>query len=161
MAGTITILPEQLANKIAAGEVVQRPESVVKELIENSIDAGATSISVAIKEGGKSFIQISDNGSGMNDEDAAIAFDRHATSKIKSYEDLENIRTLGFRGEALASIAAVAHVELKTRRSTDDVGTLVRLEGGNSKSTPKRVHNRERQFRYAISFTTLPPGGTF
>ena len=84
VSGTITILPEQLANKIAAGEVVQRPESVVKELIENSIDAGATSISIAIKEGGKSFIQISDNGSGMNDEDAAIAFGRHATSKIKS-----------------------------------------------------------------------------
>jgi DNA mismatch repair protein MutL len=137
VAGTITILPEQLANKIAAGEVVQRPESVVKELIENSIDAGATSISVTIKEGGKSFIQISDNGSGMNDEDAAIAFDRHATSKIKSYEDLENIRTLGFRGEALASIAAVAHVELKTRRSTDDVGTLVRLEGGELKEHSK------------------------
>ena len=137
MAGTITILPEQLANKIAAGEVVQRPESVVKELIENSIDAGATSISVTIKEGGKSFIQISDNGSGMNDEDAAIAFGRHATSKIKSYEDLENIRTLGFRGEALASIAAVAHVELKTRRSTDDVGTLVRLEGGELKGHSK------------------------
>ena len=137
MAGTITILPEQLANKIAAGEVVQRPESVVKELIENSIDAGATSISIVIKEGGKSFIQISDNGSGMNDEDAAIAFGRHATSKIKSYEDLENIRTLGFRGEALASIAAVAHVELKTRRSTDDVGTLVRLEGGELKEHSK------------------------
>jgi DNA mismatch repair protein MutL len=137
LKGTITILPEQLANKIAAGEVVQRPESVVKELVENSIDAGATSISIAIKEGGKSFIQISDNGSGMSDEDAAIAFGRHATSKIKSYEDLENIRTLGFRGEALASIAAVAHVELKTRRSTDDVGTLVRLEGGELKEHSK------------------------
>ncbi len=137
MAGTITILPEQLANKIAAGEVVQRPESVVKELVENSIDAGATLISIAIKEGGKSFIQVSDNGSGMNDEDAAIAFGRHATSKIKSYEDLENIRTLGFRGEALASIAAVAHVELKTRRLTDDVGTLVRIEGGDLKEQSK------------------------
>ena len=137
MAGTITILPEQLANKIAAGEVVQRPESVVKELVENSIDAGATVISIAIKEGGKSFIQISDNGSGMNDEDAAIAFDRHATSKIKSYEDLENIRTLGFRGEALASIAAVAHIELKTRRLTDDVGTMVRIEGGDLKEQSK------------------------
>lgn len=137
MAATITILPEQLANKIAAGEVVQRPESVVKELVENSIDAGATFISIAIKEGGKSFIQISDNGSGMNDEDAAIAFGRHATSKIKSYEDLENIRTLGFRGEALASIAAVAHVELKTRRLTDDVGTMVRIEGGDLKEQSK------------------------
>jgi len=137
LAGTITILPEQLANKIAAGEVVQRPESVVKELVENSIDAGATVISIAIKEGGKSFIQISDNGSGMNDEDAAIAFDRHATSKIKSYEDLENIRTLGFRGEALASIAAVAHIELKTRRLTDDVGTMVRIEGGDLKEQSK------------------------
>ena len=137
MAATITILPEQLANKIAAGEVVQRPESVVKELVENSIDAGATLISIAIKEGGKSFIQVSDNGSGMNDEDAAIAFGRHATSKIKSYEDLENIRTLGFRGEALASIAAVAHVELKTRRLTDDVGTLVRIEGGDLKEQSK------------------------
>ncbi len=137
MAGTITILPEHLANKIAAGEVVQRPESVVKELIENSIDAGATSIAIRIKEGGKSFIQISDNGSGMIDEDAVIAFGRHATSKIKSYEDLENIRTLGFRGEALASIAAVAHVELKTRRAADDVGTLVRIEGGDLKEHSK------------------------
>ena len=137
MAAPINILPEHLANKIAAGEVVQRPDSVVKELVENSIDAGSTSISIAIKEGGKSFIQISDNGSGMNDEDAAIAFGRHATSKIQSYEDLENIRTLGFRGEALASIAAVAHVELRTRRSMDDVGTLVRIEGGELKEQSK------------------------
>ena len=137
MAGTITILPEQLANKIAAGEVVQRPESVVKELVENSIDAGAASVSIVINEGGKSLIQISDDGLGMNDEDAAIAFGRHATSKIQSYEDLENIRTLGFRGEALASIAAVAHVELKTRRSSDEVGTLVRIEGGDLKEQAK------------------------
>ncbi|MGA7160468.1 MAG: DNA mismatch repair endonuclease MutL [Bacteroidota bacterium] len=137
MATTINILPEQLANKIAAGEVVQRPESVVKELVENSIDAGATSISISVKEGGKSFIQISDNGFGMNDEDAAIAFGRHATSKLKSYEDLENIRTLGFRGEALASIVAVAHVELKTRRAADEVGTLVRIEGGELKDHSK------------------------
>jgi DNA mismatch repair protein MutL len=137
LATTISILPEQLANKIAAGEVVQRPESVVKELVENSIDAGAASISIAIKEGGKSFIQVSDNGAGMNDEDAAIAFGRHATSKIRSYEDLENIRTLGFRGEALASIAAIAHVELKTRRLADDVGTMVRIEGGVLKEQSK------------------------
>ncbi len=137
VASTITILPEQLANKIAAGEVVQRPESVVKELVENSIDAGAASVAIVIKDGGKSLIQISDNGSGMGEEDAALAFGRHATSKIKSYEDLESIRTLGFRGEALASIAAVAQVELRTRRPNDDVGTLVRMEGGELKERSK------------------------
>lgn len=134
---TIAILPEHLANKIAAGEVVQRPESVVKELVENSIDAGAKTISIVIKEGGKSLIQISDDGMGMNEEDAVMAFARHATSKIKSYEDLETVRTLGFRGEALASIAAVAHVELKTRRAADDVGTLVRIEGGDVREQSK------------------------
>ncbi len=137
MAGTIKILPEQLANKIAAGEVVQRPDSVVKELLENSIDAGATSITITIKNGGKSLIQISDNGWGMNEEDALLAFDRHATSKIKSYEDIENIRTLGFRGEALASIAAVAQVELRSRRAADDVASLVRIEGGEFKERSK------------------------
>jgi len=137
VAGTIKILPEQLANKIAAGEVVQRPDSVVKELLENSIDAGATSITITIKNGGKSLIQISDNGWGMNEEDALLAFDRHATSKIKSYEDIENIRTLGFRGEALASIAAVAQVELRSRRAADDVASLVRIEGGEFKERSK------------------------
>ncbi len=134
---TIAILPEHIANKIAAGEVVQRPESVVKELVENSIDAGAKTISIVIKEGGKSLIQICDDGMGMNEEDAVLAFARHATSKIKSYEDLETIRTLGFRGEALASIAAVSHVELKTRRAADEVGTLVRIEGGDVREQSK------------------------
>ena len=110
---------------------------MVKELVENSIDAGATSISIVIKEGGKSFIQISDNGSGMSDEDAVLSFGRHATSKIRSYEDLESIRTLGFRGEALASIAAVAHVDLKTRRPDEEVGALVRMEGGTLKEHSK------------------------
>jgi DNA mismatch repair protein MutL len=130
MAATINILPEHLANKIAAGEVVQRPESVVKELLENCIDAHASSIRIVIKEGGKSFIQIIDDGIGMSEEDASRAFLRHATSKISSYEDLEHIQTLGFRGEALASIAAVAQVELKTRNSNDETGTLLRIEGG-------------------------------
>ena len=137
MPTIINILPEHLANKIAAGEVVQRPESVVKELLENAIDAGATAISVTIKEGGKSFIQITDNGSGMGEEDAVAAFGRHATSKIKTYEDLENIRTLGFRGEALASVASVAHIELKTRQKDEPAGTLVHIEGGVVKERTK------------------------
>lgn len=137
MARLIYILPEHIASKIAAGEVVQRPASVVKELGENSVDAGATSIAVVIKDGGKSFIQVVDNGSGMSEEDALVAFERHATSKIFSYEDLENIRTLGFRGEALASIAAVTQVELLTRQKDDDVGTRVRTEGGEIKEITK------------------------
>ncbi|TAK59194.1 MAG: DNA mismatch repair endonuclease MutL [Bacteroidetes bacterium] len=130
MSRTINILPEVVASKIAAGEVIQRPASVVKELLENSLDAGATSITVIIAESGKSLIQVIDNGCGMNAEDAAIAFERHATSKIKSAEDLEEIHTFGFRGEALATIAAVSQVEMKTRQSTVEVGTRARIEGG-------------------------------
>jgi DNA mismatch repair protein MutL len=127
MSSSIKILPPELANKIAAGEVVGRPASVVKELIENSIDAHATAITVIVKEGGSALIQMIDNGIGMSKEDAGLAFLRHATSKISSYEDIENISTLGFRGEALASIAAVAQVELVTRQSSSDVGTKIRF----------------------------------
>ncbi len=130
-------MPEHLANKIAAGEVVQRPASVVKELMENSIDAGVSQISVIIKDGGRTLIQVVDNGCGMDEEDARVAFERHATSKIFTYDDLENIRTLGFRGEALASIAAVAHVELKTRRKEDTIASFVRIEGGEVRETGK------------------------
>jgi DNA mismatch repair protein MutL len=129
----IHILEPELANKIAAGEVVQRPASVVKELIENSIDAGATSITIIVKDAGRSLIQVVDDGEGMSQEDALLAFERHATSKIAAPEDLEAIRTLGFRGEALASIAAVAHVELRTRRRIDAMGTLIRIEGSELK----------------------------
>ncbi len=137
MKNKIQILPEHLYNKIAAGEVVNRPGSVVKELIENSIDSGATRISLIIKEAGKALIQVNDNGCGMTEEDAVIAFRRHSTSKIKTYDDLENILTLGFRGEALASIAAIAHVELKTRISGEELGTLVRIEGNDVKEISK------------------------
>lgn len=140
MSSIINILPEHLANKIAAGEVVQRPESVVKELLENSIDAGATAVSITIKNAGKLLIQLIDNGKGMSAEDAQKSFFRHATSKISTYEDLENIRTLGFRGEALASIAAVAQVELKTRREEDEVGSLVRIEGSEIKEQSNVAH---------------------
>ncbi|MEP7217664.1 MAG: DNA mismatch repair endonuclease MutL, partial [Bacteroidota bacterium] len=123
-------LPESLANKIAAGEVVQRPESVVKEIVENALDAGATQVAVVVRNAGKSLIYISDNGVGMDEEDAQTAFLRHATSKIATSEDLDRIMTLGFRGEALAAIASVAQVELKTRQADQELGTLVRVENG-------------------------------
>jgi DNA mismatch repair protein MutL len=126
----IQVLPEHLANKIAAGEVIQRPESVVKELLENSLDAGAKNILVVIKDGGRQLIQVVDDGTGMDEQDAVASFLRHATSKISSYEDLEAIQTYGFRGEALASIAAVAQVDMKTRRSEEDAAVVVRIDGG-------------------------------
>ncbi|MDB5263003.1 MAG: mismatch repair protein MutL [Adhaeribacter sp.] len=129
MADIINLLPEYLANQIAAGEVVQRPASVVKELVENAVDAAATNIQLIVKEAGKALIQVVDNGMGMSQTDARMSFERHATSKIKSTEDLFRIRTMGFRGEALASIAAVAQVELKTKRREADTGTRLVIEG--------------------------------
>jgi DNA mismatch repair protein MutL len=130
MTQFIKLLPENLANKIAAGEVIGRPASAVKELLENAIDAHAHSITVLIQNGGKTLIHVIDDGDGMTPEDARLAFHRHATSKIASYEDLENIRTFGFRGEALASMAAVSQVELKTRHRSSDIGVKVRTDGG-------------------------------
>ncbi len=129
-AGIIQTMPLSLANKIAAGEVVQRPASAAKELIENAIDAGATEIKLILKAAGSELIQVIDNGCGMSEADALACFERHATSKIKSIDDLDSIRTLGFRGEALASIAAVSQVELKTRRMNDDTGMRIRMDGG-------------------------------
>ncbi len=131
----IQVLPEHIANKIAAGEVIQRPDSVVKELLENSFDAGATEITLVVEEGGKKLIQVIDNGMGMDETDAVSSFLRHATSKISTYEDLEAINTYGFRGEALASIAAVARVTLKTRQKEFDVATVVQMEGGKPRVT--------------------------
>lgn len=128
MPDKITLLPDNIANQIAAGEVIQRPASAIKELLENAVDAGATEIKLLINDAGKALIQVIDNGSGMSETDARMSFERHATSKIKSIEDLFHIRTMGFRGEALASIAAVAQVELKTKRAEDETGIYIEVE---------------------------------
>jgi DNA mismatch repair protein MutL len=129
MSDIIQLLPDHVANQIAAGEVVQRPASVVKELLENAIDSTATNIKLIITDAGKALIQVIDNGIGMSPTDARLSFERHATSKIKKAEDLFNLHTKGFRGEALASIAAIAHVELKTKQENQDIGTHIKIEG--------------------------------
>lgn len=134
MADIIKLLPDSVANQIAAGEVIQRPASAVKELLENAVDSGANHIEVFIKDSGKTLIQIIDNGCGMSVTDARMSFERHATSKINNADDLFRIKTFGFRGEALASIAAIAQVELKTRRFEDDLGTHIIIEGSQFKS---------------------------
>ncbi|MCX6135238.1 MAG: DNA mismatch repair endonuclease MutL [Ignavibacteriales bacterium] len=133
MATKIHILEADIANKIAAGEVVQRPASAIKELIENALDAGAKKITIVVGDAGKTLMQVVDDGEGMSAEDAVLSFQRHATSKISAAQDLEAIVTLGFRGEALASIAAVSQVELKTRQPSHDLGTLIRIEGSELK----------------------------
>jgi DNA mismatch repair protein MutL len=125
----IRLLPDNIANQIAAGEVIQRPASAVKELMENSIDSGATHVKLIVKTAGKSLIQVMDNGCGMSETDARMCFEKHATSKIRTAEDLFNIRTMGFRGEALASIAAIAQVEMKTRQTGEQLGTCIEIEG--------------------------------
>lgn len=133
MSDIIQLLPDAIANQIAAGEVVQRPASALKELLENAVDAGATSVQVLVKDAGKQLIQVIDNGKGMSPTDARMSFERHATSKIRTSQDLFAIRTFGFRGEALASIAAVAQVELKTRQADSELGTLIQIEGSEIK----------------------------
>src|ERR1700685_2421608 len=128
--GRIHVLPEHVANKIAAGEVVERPASVVKELLENSLDAGAARIRINVEAGGQRLIQITDNGCGMVRDDAMLAFERHATSKIKDAEDLLSVATLGFRGEALPTIASVSRLRLETRATDEAGGTVVEINGG-------------------------------
>src|SRR5258705_9677143 len=128
--GKIHVLSEAVANKIAAGEVVERPASVVKELLENSLDAASTRIKIHVEAGGKKLIQITDNGCGMVRDDAMLAFERHATSKLKNAEDLLSVSTLGFRGEALPSIASVSRLHLETRAAEEPSGTVVEINGG-------------------------------
>ncbi len=138
----VAVLPDHLANKIAAGEVIQRPDSVVKELVENALDAGATSLQVVIREGGKDYIQVTDDGVGMDEQDAVLSFLRHATSKIATYDELEAITTYGFRGEALASIAAVAQVTMKTRRQEDDMAVVIKVAGEARPVVTRDAHAR-------------------
>ena len=150
------LLPEIVANQIAAGEVVNGPANVVKEMMENSLDAGATSVSVNYRNGGRDLIQIIDNGKGMSNVDARMAFDRHATSKIRSIEDVYALHTFGFRGEALASIAAVAEVELRTRREEDELGTLTEISGGTFRSQKPVSCSKGSQFMVRNLFYNVP-----
>ena len=129
--GNIVLLDDLTINKIAAEEVIERPASVIKEMVENSIDAGATNITVEIRNGGISFIKVSDNGKGIAQDDLEIAFERHATSKIRSADDLDTVTSMGFRGEALASIAAIANVELVSKTKEQEIGYRVVVEAGN------------------------------
>jgi DNA mismatch repair protein MutL len=152
----IRVLPDSLANKIAAGEVVERPASIVKELIENSIDAGARRIEVAVESGGRRLIRVGDDGEGMSRDDAILAFERHATSKIKTAEDLEAIMTLGFRGEALASIASVAKVRLRTQREGEVAGTEVEISGGRLLNVRDIAFSRGAEFEIRDLFFNVP-----
>ena len=161
MSDVIKLLPEHVANQIAAGEVIQRPASVVKELLENAVDAGSTDIILVIKEGGKTFIQVIDNGKGMSPSDARMCWERHATSKISAAEDIYNIRTMGFRGEALAAIASVAQVELKTKREEDTVGTFILIEGSEVKKQESVSGNTGTSLSIKNLFYNIPARRNF
>ena len=154
----IHILDKHTAELIAAGEVVERPASVVKELLENSIDAGATKVAVTIERGGVSLIQVADNGSGIEAEYISTAFIRHATSKIQTQEDLESIHTLGFRGEALASIASVARVEVLTRTEPDEFACCYRIEGGDELGMEPGARPIGTTISVRDLFYNTPPG---
>jgi len=161
MTDIIQLLPDHVANQIAAGEVVQRPASVVKELLENAIDAKATSVKLVIKDAGKTLVQVIDNGIGMSTTDARLSFERHATSKIRSAEDLFNIHTKGFRGEALASIAAIAHVELKTKTEDLEIGTQITIEGSEVTSQEAVVAPKGTTISVKNLFYNIPARRNF
>ena len=161
MQDIIHLLPDSIANQIAAGEVVQRPASVVKELLENSIDASAQNIQVIIKDAGRTLIQVIDDGIGMSATDVRMSFERHATSKIRTSDDLFEIRTMGFRGEALASICAVAQVEVRTRRLVDEVGSLIRIEGSELKTQESVSCPKGTNFQVKNLFFNVPARRNF
>jgi DNA mismatch repair protein MutL len=161
MSSIIQLLPDHVANQIAAGEVVQRPASVVKELLENAVDAKATDIKLIIKDAGKSLIQVIDNGVGMSVTDSRLCFERHATSKIRQAEDLFSLHTKGFRGEALASIAAIAHVEMKTKQDQEELGTHIVIEGGKFMSQEPAVLPKGTSFAVKNLFFNIPARRNF
>ena len=161
MSSIIQLLPDHVANQIAAGEVVQRPASVVKELLENAVDANATDIKLIIKDAGKSLVQVIDNGKGMNVTDARLCFERHATSKIRHAEDLFTLHTKGFRGEALASIAAIAHVEMKTKQDQEELGTQIVIEGSKFVSQEAAVLPKGTSFSVKNLFFNIPARRNF
>lgn len=161
MSSIIQLLPDHVANQIAAGEVVQRPASVVKELLENAVDANATDIKLIIKDAGKSLVQVIDNGKGMNVTDARLCFERHATSKIRHAEDLFTLHTKGFRGEALASIAAIAHVEMKTKQDQEELGTQIVIEGSKFVSQESAVLPQGTSFSVKNLFFNIPARRNF
>ncbi|RVT77519.1 DNA mismatch repair endonuclease MutL [Flavobacterium sufflavum] len=161
MSSIIQLLPDHVANQIAAGEVVQRPASVVKELLENAVDANATDIKLIIKDAGKSLVQVIDNGKGMNVTDARLCFERHATSKIRHAEDLFSLHTKGFRGEALASIAAIAHVEMKTKQDQEELGTQIVIEGSKFVSQESAVLPKGTSFAVKNLFFNIPARRNF
>ncbi|WP_264566802.1 DNA mismatch repair endonuclease MutL [Flavobacterium sp. N3904] len=161
MSSIIQLLPDHVANQIAAGEVVQRPASVVKELLENAVDAKATDIKLIIKDAGKSLVQVIDNGSGMNVTDARMCFERHATSKIRQAEDLFSLHTKGFRGEALASIAAIAHMEMKTKQEQEELGTHIIIEGSKFVSQDVAVLPKGTSFAVKNLFFNIPARRNF
>jgi DNA mismatch repair protein MutL len=157
----ISVLPDSVANQIAAGEVIQRPASAVKELMENAIDAGADFIKLIVKDAGRTLIQVVDDGKGMSATDARLCFERHATSKIRHADDLWNLSTMGFRGEALASIAAVAQIEVKTRREEDDMGTLIQIEGSEVKLQEACAAPKGTSFSMKNLFYNVPARRNF
>ena len=160
MKDVIHLLPDSVANQIAAGEVVQRPASVVKELVENAVDAGATKVQVIVADGGRTLIQVIDNGKGMSETDARLAFERHATSKIACADDLFALTTMGFRGEALASIVAVAQVELVTRRAADELGTCIVMSGSKLEAQEPVAAPAGSNFKVKNLFFTSKISGT-
>lgn len=161
MSDVIQLLPDSVANQIAAGEVILRPSSVIKELMENAVDAGATQIQVLISDGGKNLIRIIDNGCGMSETDARLCFERYATSKLRKPEDLYAIRTMGFRGEAMASVAAVAQVELKTKREEDETGSCIIIEGSEFKSQESCVTSNGTSISVKNIFFNVPARRNF